>query len=471
MSHAEDHNRNKRLEDQSSVMGAVGDLAELGFTGLQETAWVEVIRKMEEVYSDLIQYDVSLERKNTELEDTHKFIDSVISSMSEILIVCDRDQRVEQVNRAAEILTGFSASELVGRKLSDVVINPQGCLMSDLCSGRTAKLADYCEVRLISKHDEKGTDPVSMNGSVRIDHRGRPAGVVIIGRPMGELRRAYQALNKAHADLVQAQRRLVHSEKLASLGRLVAGVAHELNNPISFINGNIHSLGKYKEKLKTYIMATKDSDVDVVALAQLRRDLKIENIIQDLDPLVDGTLEGAARVRDIVNNLRRLSFSGSEKSELFDLVQVVRTGVSWVKRGGPNPVEVRMDMPERIELLGHGGRIHQVIINLVENALDAVAGNPSPEVTVQVRQDGAFAVVSVQDNGCGIGEAEQLRVFDPFFTTKGVGEGTGLGLWISYDIVHAHNGEISLESQVGKGTKITVTLPLSSEQSSEQTSA
>lgn len=460
MAHAEDPNRNKHVEGLGAVMGTVGDIADLGFTGLQEAAWVEVIRKMEEVYSDLIQYDVDLERKNTELEDTQKFVDSVMSSMSEILIVCDRDQCVEQVNRAAEDLTGFSASQLVGRKLSDLVINPEGCLLGELCSGRTAKLADYCEVRLISNRDAKGTDPVSMNGSVRIDHRGRPAGVVIIGRPMGELRRAYQALNKAHADLVQAQRRLVQSEKLASLGRLVAGVAHELNNPISFINGNIHSLGKYKDKLKSYVLASKDPGVDTSTLASLRDELKIERILEDLDPLVDGTLEGAARVRDIVQNLRRLSFSGSEQPELFDLAQVVRTGVSWVKRGGPKPVEVRLDVPECLELLGHGGRIHQVIVNLIENALDAVSDVSAPEVLVIVRREGDLAVVSIRDNGCGIGEAEQLRVFDPFFTTKGVGEGTGLGLWISYDIVREHDGEITLESITGSGTTMTVTLPM-----------
>src|SRR3989339_469088 len=285
--------------------------------------------------------------------------------MSEILIVCDRDQRVEQVNKAAENLTGFTARELVGRKLGDLVINPEGCLLGELCSGRAAKMADYCEVQLKSKLDEKGTDPVSMNGSVRIDHRGRPAGIVIVGRPMGELRRAYQALNKAHANLVQAQRRLVQSEKMASLGRLVAGVAHELNNPISFINGNVHSLDKYKDKLKSYVIASKAPDMDAEQLARLREELKIERILEDLDPLVDGTLEGAARVRDIVKNLRRLSFSGSEQPERFDLVQVVSTGVSWVKRGGPNPVNVCLDLPESLELTGHGGGIHPGIRNFV----------------------------------------------------------------------------------------------------------
>lgn len=457
---------NKAHEDLTEAMNAVGEVAELGLTGPQETAWIEVIRKMEEVYSDLIRYDVDLEKKNTELEDTHKFVDSVISSMSELLIVCDRDQRVEQVNKATEALTGYRAQELVGQSLRDLVVDPESCPLSELCSPKAASLADYCEVRLKSKTAPGGTDPVSMNGSVRIDHRGQPAGVVIIGRPMGELRRAYKALNKAHADLVQAQQRLVQSEKMASLGRLVAGVAHELNNPISFINGNIHSLEKYKTKLKTYFDAASGDAGSYEDLRRLQDELKIDHILDDLDPLVDGTLEGVARVSDIVKNLRRLSFSGPQDNQPFDLVKVARTSVSWVKRGGPRPANVTLEVPDSLEITGHEGRIHQVVVNLVENAFDAVADSTEPEIHVTVTEDGANATLTVRDNGCGIDQKQQLRVFDPFFTTKGVGQGTGLGLWISYDIVREHGGELTLESEPGVGTRFTLTLPLRAEKPS-----
>ncbi|HEY9079406.1 PAS domain-containing sensor histidine kinase [Magnetovibrio sp.] len=450
--------KSTRAEDR--LGSALGDFGELGLTGLQETAWVEVIAKMEEVYSDLIQYDIDLERKNTELEETHQFIDSVISSMSEILIVCDRDQYVEQINRATEDLTGFTAQDLVGKKLVDLVVDPGSCRFENIGASRSPNGTAYCEVRLKSRLDEMGTDPVSMNASVRIDHQGRPVGIVIIGRPMGELRRAYQALNKAHADLVRAQQRLVQSEKLASLGRLVAGVAHELNNPISFINGNIHSLDKYKARLKTYFEAVNEGGGDWAQQQKLRRELKIDRILEDLDPLVEGTLEGADRVRDIVKNLRRLSFNGAELTEPFDLVKIVQTGVSWVKRSAPQPVEVKLDVPQSLEVVGHAGRIHQVVVNLVDNALDAVADVAEPNVKILVRQENGYAVMSVSDNGCGISANDLPNVFDPFFTTKGVGEGTGLGLWISYDLVHDHDGTLSIESEPGRGTTLTMSLPV-----------
>jgi len=460
MAHLTDGKNTNPEEGLADTMSAVGEISELGLTGLQETAWIEVISKMEEVYSDLIRYDVDLEKKNAELEDTHKFVDSVISSMSELLIVCDRNQRVEQVNKATEEVTGFKAQELVGQNLRDLVLNPESCMISELCTPKSMVHADYCEVRLKSKNDQGGTDPVSMNGSVRIDHRGRPAGVVIIGRPMGELRRAYKALNKAHADLVQAQQRLVQSEKMASLGRLVAGVAHELNNPISFINGNIHSLEKYKTKLKDFFDGVAASDDGSEEHKRLRRDLNIDAILDDLDPLVDGTLEGVSRVSDIVKNLRRLSFSGTQERQAFDLAKVVRTSSSWVKRGGPRPVEVSLDLPESLEVLGYEGRIHQVIVNLVENAFDAVANIDDPHIEVRVETKGDDALIKVTDNGCGIDAEQQLSVFDPFFTTKGVGQGTGLGLWISYDIVQEHGGELTLKSQTGKGATFTVSIPL-----------
>jgi len=448
--------KDKTEPSQSRLGKVVGDIGELELSSMQETAWAEVIGKMEEVYSDLIRYDVDLERKNTELEETHQFIDSVISSMSEILIVCDRNQYVEQVNKATEDLTGFSAQELVGRKLSDLVVAPDNSLFTNLCACGSGKTANYCEIRLKSKHDDAGSDPVSMNGSQRIDHQGRPVGIVIIGRPMGELRRAYQALNKAHDDLVRTQQRLLQSEKLASLGRLVAGVAHELNNPISFINGNIHSLEKYKSRLQSFFEQL-DQGQDP---QRLRRELKIDGILDDMDPLVDGTLEGAARVRDIVKNLRRLSFSGREMTEAFDLVQVVKTGVSWVRRSSPKPIEVHVDVPDRLEVIGHAGRIHQVVVNLVGNALDAVSETENPDVRVDLHSEGSRAVLRVSDNGHGISEENMAKIFDPFFTTKGVGEGTGLGLWISYDLVRDHDGDLRVESTPGEGTVFTMELPL-----------
>ena len=152
---------------------------------------------------------------------------------------------------------------------------------------------------------------------------------MLTGRPIGELRRAYEALHKAHGELQRAQRQLIEQEKMASLGRLVAGVAHELNNPISFVYGNIHALDRYRQRLVEYIGAVHDNATGE-ELTVLRKKLKIEALLADIGPLIDGTLEGAVRVSDIVKNLRRLSFNKTNESS------VSSSTACWTPRsGGP----------------------------------------------------------------------------------------------------------------------------------------
>ena len=439
--------------------GLLGKVAApLELTELQETAWIEVIQKVDEVYSDLIRYEVELERKNTELEEAHGFIANILSSMSEILIVCDPQRRIQNVNAACLQLTGLGERDLVGKPIGEIVSEADQPRIQRLCAGQSGSAVDYVEVRFRTAGG--GTsDPVSLNSSTLIDHDNRPAGVVLIGRPMGELRRAYRELNDAHSSLKRAQQQLVQSEKMASLGRLVAGVAHELNNPISFIYGNAHSLESYRQKLVMYLEAIHEG-VDEDKLAQLRQRLRIDHILGDLAPLVEGTREGAARVSDIVKSLRRLSFTGKEQPEAFDLVRVLKTAAQWSSRGsGRRRVDLELDLPEEMTVTGHDGQIHQVVVNLIENALDAVEGSDTPRVSLSGQTRDGEAVVTLRDNGPGIPDSDLMRIFDPFFTTKSVGEGTGLGLWISYGIVKDHGGTLKAVNRES-GAEFTFTLPL-----------
>ncbi|MBF0392967.1 MAG: PAS domain-containing protein [Alphaproteobacteria bacterium] len=420
----------------------------------QETAWIEVIRKMEEVYSDLIRYEVDLEEKNKALEDAQRFITSVLTSMSDVLVVCDSRGRVQQVNQAFHDLTGLAGDELIGQ--------PVRGLFAEEDQGRLT----FCEVAGTPVRDREArlrsrdglTDWVALNCSPRLDTRGRAAGMVLIGRPLGELRRAYQALNDAHAELKQTQRQLVQSEKMASLGRLVAGVAHELNNPISFIYGNVHTLGKYRERLNTYFAAL-HGEASPEDRAALRERLRIDRLLDDLGPLIEGTLEGAERVTDIVKNLRRLSFSRSGEAEAFELGAVIRTAVQWTIKGGGGTADFALDLAPDLHTRGHSGQIHQVMVNLVRNALDAAASAARPEIRIRAERLPGLLRVTVADNGPGIAPDDISRVFDPFFTTKVVGQGTGLGLWISYGIVKEHGGAIEAANRPEGGAAFVFTLP------------
>ncbi|HNA69354.1 MAG TPA: PAS domain-containing protein, partial [Rhodocyclaceae bacterium] len=217
------------LPDSAALLAAAPE-------GLGEGAWIDVIQKMDEVYSDLLQYEVVLEEKNAKLEESQGFILSVLTSISDILVVCDRGGRIEDVNRSLEQFTGRMLAELRGQSFFDLLADPAA---AEAARGLLALRGDApvhdCELAL--RAADGSAVPVSLNCTPRYSSVGKSLGMVITGRPVGELRRAYSALRQAHDDLKRTQQQLLHSEKMASLGRLVAGVAHELNNPISFVLG------------------------------------------------------------------------------------------------------------------------------------------------------------------------------------------------------------------------------------------
>lgn len=445
-----------RLIEVGGTAGA--DDATVGLDDLQEQVWVDVIHKMDEVYSDLLRYEVGLEEKNARLEEAQAFIGSVLSSMSDVLIVCGMDGRVQEVNRPVLDMTGFSAGQVDGMALADLLMaegkdNP---LATFLRRPSDAVLRE-CEVRL---HIRGGgtTDIIAMNCSRRADHRGRPEGTVLIGRPVGELRRAYAQLEQAHDDLKQAQQQLVQQEKMASLGRLVAGVAHELNNPISFVNGNVHVLDKYVARLRRYISAIHDGTTTAEREA-LRKDLRIDALLDDAPDLIAGTLEGAGRVTEIVRSLRRLSFAQPGPAEALDLSEIAGTAVQWTVKGARRPPLVRLDLPAGLLVDGHAGHLHQVVTNLVQNALDAQDDQPDARLDVCAQRDGGMICLTVRDGGPGIPEETLGAVFDPFFTTKPVGQGTGLGLWISYGLVRDHGGSLSVANHPDGGAVFLVEIP------------
>ncbi|BBE71092.1 sensor histidine kinase [Oharaeibacter diazotrophicus] len=418
--------------------------------GAGEAMWLDVIAKMDEVYSDLLRYETDLEAKNSELEEAQAFISSVIASVSDILVVVDAAGRIVQVNPAFVRLTGVSEAEIVGSALAARLAPADRDAAAGIAGA--AQPSDR-ELRFLTR--DGVSDLMAVASSPRLDHAGRRAGAVLTGRPIGELRRAYEALHRAHQELQQAQRKLVEQEKMASLGRLVAGVAHELNNPISFVYGNIHTLDRYRTRLTGYLDALhRGGDPD-----ELRRSHRIDAVVEDLAPLIEGTLEGAVRIADIVRNLRRLSFTRPGDRRPVDLERLVRTAATWAAKAKGDAVAISVSAEPGATAEGQEGQLHQVVVNLIENAIDAVRGRPDPRVEVSVGAAGPDMVeIRVADNGPGVAPEIADKIFEPFFTTKTVGEGTGLGLWISYSIAREHGGELALAPSA-EGAAFALRLP------------
>jgi two-component system sensor histidine kinase HupT/HoxJ len=426
---------------------------------LDEAVWLDVIHKMDEVYSQLVADEVALEAKNTELEQQQQFIFSLLSAMSDVLVACNEQGLIEETNSALCELVGRSDDELRGTPVADLMADDIGVerlrtVMGTVAARRGATI----EVDL---RDAQGRSvPVDFNCTPRLSSRGHRVGHVFVGRPMGELKRAYHQLREAHEALKRTQQQLLHSEKLASLGRLVAGVAHELNNPISFVLGNVHVLGRYTSRLHEYVDAV-HSGMPAEELAALRKRLRIDHALGDLASLMEGTLEGASRTADIVAGLKRFSAMDRGERETLDLNGVVERAIHWVRKGTAPSFEVNFAHGEPAWVRGNAGQLMQVVMNLVQNAYDAAAAaRPAPAMWIDVQADANCWRLSFRDNGTGITPEHLGCVFDPFFTTKPVGKGTGLGLSISYGIVERHGGRLSVAATPpGSGAVFTMDLP------------
>jgi two-component system sensor histidine kinase HupT/HoxJ len=432
------------------------------FDGVGEAVWIDVIRKMDEVYNDLLQYEVALEEKNAALEESHQFIESVLSSMSDILIVCDRHGNIEEVNASLQRFTGKQEAALKATPVFDLFADEASHNRVKEFFSPQQRGATH-DVELMIAAADGSAVPVSINCTPRLSGVGKLVGMVVTGRPVGELRRAYHALRQTHDELKRTQQQLLQSEKMASLGRLVAGVAHELNNPISFVLGNVMSLRRYATRLQTYVEAVNGCARcgQSPELDRLRQELRIDRILEDMSPLLDGMIEGAERTRDIVDGLKRFSAIDRHADEAFNLSEIIETAVRWVSRAAPPQFEVAMDLPPQLPMIGSSGQMQQVVMNLVQNACDATAAQPAPRLSIRGELGaGEVAVLRFADNGPGIPPEHLPRLFDPFFTTKPVGQGTGLGLSISYGIVERHGGRLEAANSPEGGAVFTLVLPL-----------
>jgi two-component system sensor histidine kinase HupT/HoxJ len=424
--------------------------------GFSEEVWVEVLKSVDRTYEELVAYQSELEDRNTDLESVRAFMTSVLGAMTDVLLVCDETGRVQEANRACQQVTGRTKASLSDEPVTALFTETDGAALArDLERLRGGGTVEAVERTL---RTAEGSTPLELSITARRDARGRYDGAVLIGRPMGELRRAYADMEESHRALKAAQSQLVHSEKLASLGRLLAGVAHELNNPISFIYGNAHALDRYTRKFEEYFDRV-EAGATRAELVDLRRTLKLDRAVRQMRSATAGALEGSERVRDIVESLRRLSAEGGGDIEPFDLLATVNTAVEWVIKGRASsiPVDIRADGP--IWARGRPGHIQQVVMNLVQNALDAMADTPAPRLELTLAAEGDRVTLAVADSGPGVPDDLALRVFDPFFTTKPVGQGTGLGLSISYKIVTENGGTLSVSNRPEGGALFRVTLP------------
>ena len=259
-----------------------------------------------------------------------------------------------------------------------------------------------------------------------------------------ELEASNVELGRAYQDLKATQAQLLQTEKMASLGQLVAGVAHEINNPVSFIVGNIDPLRRRLETLRT--------------LAAQHADTRLATTIDRIDRSFDIIARGAERTAGIVNDLRTFSRVGESMPRPTDLHEGIEIGLRLLQPRLTDRVRVHRDYGAVPPVEVAGGQLNQVFMNVLANACDAIDGPGN--IWIHTACDGDRVTITIRDDGCGISTEHTGRIFDPFFTTKAPGKGTGLGLAISHGIVTNHGGTIRVGSAPGRGTEFTIALPL-----------
>ncbi len=284
---------------------------------------------------------------------------------------------------------------------------------------------------------------------------------------------AYERLQRANEQLKENQTQLVHSEKMASLGQLAAGVAHEINNPVGFVTSNLGTLAEYTvvftrlldayETLTGHVSPDQSAAGQAVLhdIAEIREEEDLDFIREDIDALLAESLNGMFRVKEIVQGLKSFARVDEAEMQIADVNEGIEATLKVVWNELKYKCEVHTKLSPLPQIRCYPGQLNQVFMNLLVNAAHAM--EERGEITIETETTDSEVIIRISDTGVGIPKEHLSELFNPFFTTKPVGEGTGLGLSISYGIIQKHGGRIEVDSEVGRGTTFTIYLPIQEE--------
>ncbi|WP_158266891.1 sensor histidine kinase [Chitinophaga niastensis] len=277
-------------------------------------------------------------------------------------------------------------------------------------------------------------------------------------------------LNNALNNLKDTQTRLVEKEKMASLGQLTAGIAHEINNPINFVTSNIKPLkldiADLRSLLSRYDQLATNPDIqkELADIELFKKEIDIDYIHEEISSLIKGIEDGAARTAEIVKGLRTFSRLDESEVKSIDIHEGLDSTLVLLRNGIPPDVNIIKDYAELPKIECYAGKINQVFMNIFSNSLNAIKTKKEHHnnefISISTRQEDKFIIITIKDTGIGMTEAVREKIFDPFFTTKDVGEGTGLGLSIVFSIIEKHKGKIIVNSAPGEGAEFIIYLPL-----------
>ena len=406
------------------------------------------------VISDVTEAEWLSDRLESLRRDTRDIIENINSA----LIVVDLAGRITFANPAAERILGGLDGDLGGRQIEDWFGPPGEAahpIEECLVSGARSRGAET----LLQRGDGQWI-PVGISCSPRLDASGESRGVVAVFQDLSEIK--------------ELELQVRQTEKMASIGQLAAGVAHEVNNPMGFIHANLHQMSEYLTDLDKYFEATTrlqdaalEGDLEVIRAAAedvqaVAREIDLEFVRSDFEKALLESGEGAERIRHIVKDLRDFSRPDMPARTPADVNQAIDSTANIVYTMMKHSVVLEKDYQDLPKIDAYPMQLKQVFMNLLVNAHQAIEAREEREpgvIRIETEEVGDEIVIRISDTGVGIPEDVRSRIFEPFFTTKPVGAGTGLGLSTSFNIIERHGGRISVESELGRGTVFEVRLP------------
>jgi len=356
----------------------------------------------------------------------------------------------EEANQELARAANLSVSIIAGSMLLSIMI--AGLLSWEISRAISSPIK---EVTAIAKQVTE-QDDFSLRTPVKTQDE-----VGILATSLNEL---IQRIANYTTELKEAQTQLIQNEKMSSLGQMVAGIAHEINNPVNFIYGNLNHAQEYADDLLDLIQLYQNEYPNPQENIQIAsEEMELEFIQEDLPKLLDSMKVGANRIRQIVLSLRNFSRLDEAEMKAVDLHEGIDSTLLLLNNRLKQGIDVVKNYGDLPAVVCYPAQINQVFMNIISNATDALlADKESSDQTVTISTEAASGqvVVKIRDNGPGIPEEIKGRLFDPFFTTKPIGQGTGLGLSISYQIIQKHQGAIAVNSALGQGSEFVITLPI-----------
>jgi len=425
-------------------------------------------------YSEIKSEYSLLQQTLTLVEKAKREWELTVDCINDIIILIDQNDKILRTNKTLATIANAKFTDLLGRKWQDVF--KENNFNHTVFSSGDIELY-HPSGRYYSYNLYNIEHFVNANQFESVIILQDITGIKYMTRQLEESREILEKKNieleKAYSELKSAQSQILQQEKMASIGQLAAGVAHEINNPTGFIMSNLNTLLKYTGRIKEFVSSQTEA-IDALSkgaanskeifdrLKEKRREIKFDHIIDDLDNLVGESLEGAERVKRIVQDLKSFSRVDEAEYKLADINAGIESTINIIWNELKYKANIGKEYGDIPRTKCNAGQLNQVFMNILMNAVQAIEDHG--EIKIKTWYDAGKINISISDTGSGIPEDKINRIFEPFYTTKEVGMGTGLGLSIVYDIVHKHNGDIKVDSSLGAGTTFTIKLPVVNEE-------